>query len=122
MKLRMRHTAPVVIVAFALCASTTLLVASASGGAKDAKPSLAAVSDCEPVPARCGSEASDLEIVAASEAARHMLETAAMGESPEQAGLASGSASTVFERLYATLVPEAWGALIDYESLAAAAR
>jgi hypothetical protein len=81
MKLRMRHTAPAVIVAVALGAGSALLATSAGGGATDAKPSLATVA------------------------------TAENGESPERAGLARG-----------VLVPEAWGALIDYESLAAVAR
>jgi hypothetical protein len=114
MKLRIRQTAPVVIVAIALGAASTLLVASTGGDATDVKRPRAAVSDCKPAPARCGSEESDLVIAAANEAGRRMLETVATaenGESPEQAGLATGS-----------LVPEAWGALIDYESLAAVAR
>ena len=62
MNLRMRHTAPAVIVAVALGAASTLLVASTGGSAADAKPSLAAVSNCKPVPARCGSEDNDLTI------------------------------------------------------------
>ena len=36
MKLRIRHTAPVVIVAVALGAGTALLATNAGGGAKDA--------------------------------------------------------------------------------------
>ena len=65
MKLRIRHTAPVVIVAVALGAGSALLATSAGGSATDVKPPLEAVSDCKPVPARCGSAESDLTIVAA---------------------------------------------------------
>jgi hypothetical protein len=79
MKLRMRHTVPVVLVAVALGASSTLLVASTGSGGKDTKPPREAISDCKPAPARCGSEDNDLVIAAATEAARRMLELETTG-------------------------------------------
>jgi hypothetical protein len=81
MKLRMRHTVPVVLVAVALGASSTLLVAStgSAGGGKDTKPPREAISDCKPAPARCGSEDNDLVIAAATEAARRMIELETTG-------------------------------------------
>jgi hypothetical protein len=79
MKVRMKHTVPVVIVAVALGTSGALLGASTGGGAKDLRPPREAVSDCEPPPARCGSEESDLLIVAATEAARRMVELQTTG-------------------------------------------
>jgi hypothetical protein len=79
MQLRIRHTVPALVVAVALGASATLLVASAGGGAGDAKRPRVAVSDCKPAPARCGSEESDLVIAAASEAARRMHEMETTG-------------------------------------------
>jgi hypothetical protein len=129
MKPLLRHTFPVVIVAVSLGAGGAVLLASTGSDAKGAGPPREAISDCKPAPARCGSEDNDLVIAAANEAARRQLEfettgstavvletvetiaTVENGESREQAALASGS-----------LVPEAWGALIDYESLAAGAR
>ena len=74
MKLRLRQTLPVMIVAVSLGGGSTLLLAGTGNGAKDAGPARDAVSDCEPAPARCGSEESDLVIAAANEAARRMLE------------------------------------------------
>ena len=79
MKLRMRHTVPVVIVTVALGASSGLLLATTGSGARDTKPPGEAISDCKPAPARCGSEDNDLVIAAATEAARRMLELETTG-------------------------------------------
>jgi hypothetical protein len=79
MKLRKRYAVPVVIVTVVLGASSALLAASTGGGAKDAGAPREAVSDCKPAPARCGSEESDLLIVAADEAARRMIELQTTG-------------------------------------------
>ena len=79
MKLRMRNTVPVVIVTVALGASSGLLLASTGSAAKDTKPPGEAISTCKPPPARCGSEDSDLMIVAATEAARRMHELETTG-------------------------------------------
>ena len=79
MKVRMRHTVPVVIVAVALGTSSALLAASTGGGAKDTEPPREAISDCKPAPARCGSEDNDLVIAAANEAGRRMLELETTG-------------------------------------------
>ena len=117
MKLRVRHTLPVMIVAVSLVGGSTFLLAATGNGEKDAGPPPVAVSDCPPAPARCGSEDNDLVIAAANEAARRMLElptTDVTGASPISAVATASSGGA--------LVPEAWGALIDYESLAAVAR
>ena len=117
MKLRLRHTLPVMIVAVSLGSGSTMLLAGTGNDEKDAEPARVAVSDCNPAPARCGSEENDLVIAAANEAARRMQElqtTDITGASPIST-VAPASSS-------AALVPEAWGALIDYESLAAVAR
>ena len=99
------------IVAVALGAGSALLATSAGGGAADAKPPLAAVSDCKPAPARAAARKAISRSSRRPRRRGAWLETVATAESDEsreQAGLARGS-----------LVPEAWGALIDYESLAA---
>ena len=79
MKLRMRHAVPVVIVAVALGSGSALVAASTEDAPKDAGQPREAVSTCQPPPARCGSEDSDLLIVAATEAARRMLELQTTG-------------------------------------------
>ena len=79
MKLPVRHTVPVAIVAVVIGASSTLLVASTGNEAKDARPPREVISTCAAPPARCGSEESDLVIAAANEAARRMLELETTG-------------------------------------------
>ena len=79
MKPRMRNVAPAQIVAAALGLSGTLLITNQGGGATDTKRPPAAVSDCKPAPAPCGSEESDLVIAAAHEAARRMHEMETTG-------------------------------------------
>ena len=112
MKLRIRSTAPVVIVAVALGAGSALLATNAGGGATDAKPSVATIE------AENGESSEQTGIARGSlvpEGSGALIDYESLpaenGESREHAGVARGS-----------LVPEAWGALIDYESLAAVTR